>query len=131
MNIFKYLRRKWHSDLLRNQEQNQKEELLSESQKNQIISAISWNNLEVVRLRDGLIRTTPRKTIKLCFDIIEKCNLNCYGCLVYSPLAKENGYIMDIEKFEKDIIRLSALFSEQEIVVISISGGGTIAPSGY
>lgn len=124
MNILKYLRNKWHNDLLLKQTEIQcTEQNIASSHKNEILSAISWNNLEVIRLRDGLIRTTPRKIIKLCFDIIEKCNLNCAGCLVYSPLANEHGYIMNINNFEQDIARLSELFTEQEVSVITLSGG--------
>lgn len=94
-----------------------------EKDKNEILGALSWNNLEVIRFRDGLIRTTPRKTIKLCFDIIEECNLNCAGCLVFSPLVCDNGYVMTISSFEKDVERLSEIFDEDEIDVITISGG--------
>ena len=77
----------------------------------------------LVNLKEGIIRTTPRKTIKICFDVIEQCNLNCAGCLVYSPCVKNNGYVMDVRQFEDDICRLSELFSEDEITVISLSGG--------
>lgn len=77
--FFRKIRKIWHKDI----------SLQSEKNLNDIKAAISWSNLEFIRFRDGVIRTTPRKTIKLCFDIIEKCNLNCVGCLTYAPLASK------------------------------------------
>lgn len=124
-NFLLSLREKWHKDILI-QSENYKndDELVLKQQVDEIKAAISWNNLEVIRLRDGLIRTTPRKIIKLCFDIIEKCNLNCAGCLVFSPLVKQGGgYTMNINQFERDIRRISELFEEEELQVITISGG--------
>ena len=130
MNFFRLLRQKWHNDVLNRMEQHNdviKETIAQqEKNKNEILGALSWNNLEVIRFRDGLIRTTPRKTIKLCFDIIEECNLNCAGCLVYSPLVCDHGYVMTSSTFEKDVKRLSEIFDEAEIDVMTISGGGAI-----
>ena len=127
MNFLRRLRQKWHNDILyriqRHDDVVTKIMDKQEKDKNEILGALSWNNLEVIRFRDGLIRTTPRKTIKLCFDIIEECNLNCAGCLVYSPLVCDNGYVMTTSSFEKDVERLSEIFDEDEIDVITISGG--------
>lgn len=127
MKFLKYLRKKWHNDILYKVEQRDDfaKEVMDqqEKNKNEILAALSWNNLEVIRFRDGLIRTTPRKTIKLCFDIIEECNLNCAGCLVYSPLVRDNGYVMTVSSFERDIEKISQIFNENEIDVITISGG--------
>ncbi len=131
MNFLRWLRQKWHNDILYRIKQHNDDVVTKmmdkqEKDKNEILGALSCNNLEVIRFRDGLIRTTPRKTIKLCFDIVEECNLNCVGCLVYSPLVCDNGYVMTIASFEKDIKRLSEIFDEDEIDVITISGGETI-----
>ena len=123
MRLLRYFRKKWHNDLVTKQEIEHMSNTDVLSAKEDILAALSWNNLELIRFRDGMIRTTPRKTIKLCFDIIEKCNLNCVGCLVYSPLADENSFVMDICDFERDIKRLSELFLEEEIDVITLSGG--------
>lgn len=66
MNFLRRLRKKWHNDVVTEIMDKQ------EKDKNEILGALSWNNLEVIRFRDGLIRTTPRKTIKLCFDIYRR-----------------------------------------------------------
>ena len=128
--IIKQIREKWHKDIKIKQHQSTEQIIISLQQKvDELKNCLSWNNIEVIRLRDGIIRTTPRRTIKLCFDIIESCNLNCTGCLTYAPLASklykctESCGMMPLEVFEKDIIRLSELFSEQEIQVVTISGG--------
>lgn len=124
MKIWKRIRKKWHNDIFFSQNERQKElEEVVRQQAQELKEAVSWNNLEVIRLRDGMIRTTPRKTLKLAFDIVEKCNLNCAGCLVYAPLAGENSYVMSVETFEQDIARIHALFCEEEIEVIRLSGG--------
>lgn len=79
-------------------------------------------------LYDGMIKTMPRKTIKFCFDIVEKCNLNCIGCLTFSPCLREKkGYIMSRESFEKDLKLLKKLFREEEIQVITLGGRAIIA----
>lgn len=126
--LLKKLRAKWHSGIILNQ-QIATDQIVADMQKkvDEIKNGLSWNNLEVIRFRDGIIRTTPRRIIKLCFDIVESCNLNCTGCLTYAPLASKlfgrTGGLMAVEVFEKDIVRLSELFSENEIQAITISGG--------
>ena len=128
--FLKKLRAKWHGDICKNQAKAvERLSALMEQKVDELKGGLSWNNLEVIRLRDGLIRTTPRRTIKLCFDIIETCNLNCVGCLTYAPIATKlcknagGGYKLSLESFERDIVRLSELFSQEEIQVLTISGG--------
>lgn len=88
--LVKKIRRKWHGDLWNSQEEMfSKLSDILEQKRNELQGGISWVNLELIRFRDGIIRTTPRRTIKLCFDIIERCNLNCTGCLTYAPLASK------------------------------------------
>jgi len=148
MNIFKKIREKWHNDLKwqnhfehRDIEQridNFEEEVRQvRAQHNDILARkanvtdtdkikemISFNCNELIKVRDGMIRMTPRRSIKICFDILEECNLNCKGCLVFSPCAKKApGYVMSLESFESDVRRLSELFTEEEIEVMTISGG--------
>lgn len=127
--LLQKIRNKWHQDIESNQNASTKQLLSNLQQKvDELKGGLSWNNLEVIRFRDGIIRTTPRRIIKLCFDIVESCNLNCAGCLTYAPLASklykcaELG-LMSAEIFTKDIEKLSQLFTENEIQVITISGG--------
>lgn len=56
----------------------------------------------------------------LNLHIAEHCNLNCYGCSVYSQLAKETYY--DINIFEKDIKRMSELTNGNIKLVLLIGG---------
>ena len=64
MNFLRRLRQKWHNDILyriqRHDDVVTKIMDKQEKDKNEILGALSWNNLEVIRFRDGLIRTTPR-----------------------------------------------------------------------
>ena len=54
------------------------------------------------------------------YHVIDRCNLNCKGCAVFSPLVKEDGkYEYDV--FEKDIVRLKQLI--HSIDRIRIMGG--------
>jgi organic radical activating enzyme len=53
------------------------------------------------------------------FNITDHCNLNCNSCSHFSNIAIEN--YADIEKYEKDILRLRTFFDN--IRVIRIMGG--------
>jgi len=63
---------------------------------------------EVNSLRASLLRTTPQASLKqIEIHLVEHCNLNCFGCNQYVPLA-EKGFL-DIEVFKKQIERLAEL----------------------
>lgn len=53
-------------------------------------------------------------------EIYEKCNMNCRGCSHFSPLI-ENEKNFDFEGYQNDIIRLSNIFSN--INVLRLLGG--------
>ncbi|GAB7140281.1 hypothetical protein RsTz2092_02290 [Deferribacterales bacterium RsTz2092] len=63
--------------------------------------------------------TTPLDYLpKLYILVAEHCNDNCYGCVAFSTLAKEEFY--DIKTFEQDINRMSELTSVGEV---TLAGG--------
>lgn len=53
------------------------------------------------------IRQIRRTQLDFEINIVDHCNLNCQCCNHFSPIAKE-GYL-DIDNFEKDMIRIKAL----------------------
>lgn len=55
-----------------------------------------------------------------CASIIDHCNLKCSGCNHFAPLADE--YIYPLDKFEKNMIRLSEV-TNKNINLINIAGG--------
>jgi sulfatase maturation enzyme AslB (radical SAM superfamily) len=50
----------------------------------------------------------PWSALRFEFHVVDKCNLNCAGCLHFSQLCNKTEYL-DIHYFEKDIKRLSEL----------------------
>lgn len=57
------------------------------------------------------IKSIPQKTLKtIVISLCEHCNLNCWGCDHFSPLAKKT--FLRFQDFEKDIKRLSELFGK-------------------
>jgi MoaA/NifB/PqqE/SkfB family radical SAM enzyme len=63
--------------------------------------------LGIVRIQAG--KRNGRKE-ELCFQVgvVDSCNLNCIGCVNFSPLHKSQK-LMDISSFEKDIKRIGEL----------------------
>jgi len=70
--------------------------------------------------RQQLNRCTTRKHLVFEVDIARHCNLNCRGCLHFSPLSKPK--FLDISSYQKDICRLSKVFGGQA-EKISLMGG--------
>lgn len=62
----------------------------------------------------------PREKLLFNVHIVEHCNLNCRGCYHFSSIAREE--YLKIEEYEKDIQRLSELFSG-ELDEVFIMGG--------
>jgi hypothetical protein len=72
--------------------------------------------------RNGMIRrVTPwNRFINLQVYIAEHCNVNCYGCDVYSPIAEKT--LLSLESFTRDFEKLSFL-TNGKIDVIRLMGG--------
>lgn len=71
-------------------------------------------------IRDVLCKLTPRPLIFFDVEVTEHCNLNCRGCGSLAPLAEEE--YLDVERYEKDLARLSYL-ADGEMHHINILGG--------
>ncbi|MBE5969048.1 MAG: radical SAM protein [Lachnospiraceae bacterium] len=69
---------------------------------------------------NSFVKTIPLRQLQFSVDITEHCNLNCIGCNHFSPLA-ENEFL-NIERFEKDIKRLSFL-AQGDAYRIELMGG--------
>lgn len=67
-----------------------------------------------------VFREMPHQKIKFAVDLAEHCNLNCWGCNHFAPLAKENTTQPD--DFERDMRRVSELFGEN-VSQIKLEGG--------
>lgn len=82
---------------------------------NKIKSKLKINTL------DKSQKITPLDYIKY-FEIhlTDHCNLNCYSCNHFSPLAKKT--FLDIEEFKKDFKRMSEL-TAGHVDIISLMGG--------
>ncbi len=57
-----------------------------------------------------LKKNTPLPSLNFIYHLTEHCNLNCYGCDQFSPVAEES--YTDINVFRKDLKRLAELFGE-------------------
>ncbi len=69
----------------------------------------------------GIIKKRrPRKNLNFVVDLAEHCNLNCQNCDHFSPLAEER--YTDLIQFEKDIQRMSEIFS-RDITHVDLEGG--------
>lgn len=60
-------------------------------------------------------------------DVARHCNLNCRGCLHYSPLTKPQ--FLDIEVFHKDIRQIHELFGQNVARVMFIGGEPLLCPN--
>ena len=67
-------------------------------------------------------RRRNTKKAKLSFDVsvVDSCNLNCVGCVAFSPLCKD--VYVDISSFENDIKQIGEL-TNGEVGYMSLSGG--------
>jgi len=60
------------------------------------------------KLLNSLIRIIPRPSLRVVvISLVEHCNLNCWGCDHYAPLAEES--FLSIDEFERDLNRLAEL----------------------
>jgi len=87
-----------------------------------IIIPIEVLDAELKELQRVVRKRFPKKRMHFAIDITEHCNLNCKYCDHFSPIA-EKKYV-DIQKFEKDLKRLSDLFvKDYEIYMVGLEGG--------
>jgi hypothetical protein len=63
----------------------------------------------------------PWSALRFEFHVVDKCNLNCAGCIHFSQLCNKTEHL-DIYSIEKDIKRLAEL-TEGKISDIKILGG--------
>ena len=75
-------------------------------EKKQIIDKIAWW-IPIKTLRNKfrkiiLSKFYSKKLESITINVIDDCNLNCYGCFTVSQGCHENSY-QDIESFEKDL----------------------------
>ena len=78
------------------------------------------NNMNKYNL-NRLKRITPQARLAtVSVHLVEHCNMNCYGCDNFSPLAEES--YENIQNFEKDIKRLAEL-TNGELCTLSLLGG--------
>ncbi|GHU84274.1 hypothetical protein AGMMS49941_01470 [Deferribacterales bacterium] len=87
------------------------------------ILGMKFEFLNSIEFAKNVFRTIRATTVldylpKLYIPVAEHCNDNCYGCVAFSTLAKEEFY--DIKTFEQDINRLSEL--------TSLTSGGGLLP---
>ena len=71
------------------------------------------NQMEVLNfmLRMASERTMKNRQIVCEISLAEHCNLGCYGCNYFAPLAKPE--FADIEETERDVTRLAELFGHR------------------
>lgn len=87
-------------------------------------SILAYTNHQLELSRMAVIKTTPRRILSFAVDIIDACNLNCRGCLTFSPCAKRTeGLKMEPEQLDRDLKRISELFDQEQLQLITISGG--------
>jgi len=65
-------------------------------------------------------RNTKKNKLSFDVSVVDSCNLNCVGCVAFSPLCKD--VYIDVSSFEKDIKRIGEL-ANGEVGYISLSGG--------
>ena len=64
------------------------------------------------------------------FHICDSCNLNCRGCIHFSPLAEKDS-MANIDEFEKDIERVAQLFGNDATSVTLLGGEPLLNPDAY
>lgn len=82
--------------------------------KNHSIINELWKTNRVLYSELQLLKNAMRRQLKPTvydfhfeFHLVEHCNLKCAGCTHFSSIAKKE--FLDVESFEKDIVRLSEL----------------------
>ncbi|GHU08082.1 hypothetical protein FACS1894151_03400 [Spirochaetia bacterium] len=68
----------------------------------------------------ALEKGKPRSLLRFVIRLCEHCNLNCKGCMSFSPLAEKQ--FLDPDIFERDCRRLSALSNGQAEKITLVGG---------
>lgn len=71
-------------------------------------------------------KIVPRLDVGFEVHLAEHCNLNCRGCLHFSPLAHEE--FADLNEFTRDLKRLSMLFSGRAKYIRLLGGEPLLNP---
>jgi hypothetical protein len=71
-------------------------------------------------VENAITKFTPRGKINFCVPLVEHCNLRCFGCDHFAPIAEQT--FADIHIFENDFGRLSQLLNG-EALQIGLMGG--------
>ncbi|MCL2331430.1 MAG: radical SAM protein [Proteobacteria bacterium] len=97
---------------------------------NNVIPQDSWAYEHGLKL---FLRTTYNwrmqynKLISVEIPLTNRCNLNCIGCITYSPLVVNNKDAYDINTFECDIKQLAKIdYGHNRIGFISLTGGESL-----
>jgi len=72
-------------------------------------------------------RMKLRKSLRFEVYLVYHCNLNCAGCAVFSPLAKEK--YLDMDSYEQDCKRLSELTNGEVECIRLLGGEPTLHPN--
>jgi len=89
--------------------------------------------ISIVRRREILywlaakIRMITRKSLRFEVPLLYHCNLNCAGCGVFSPVAKEE--YLDSVLYEQDCKRLSELTQGKAECIRLVGGEPTLHPN--
>jgi len=81
---------------------------------------------ETERLKN--LRCTPRTRLSFEVDVVRHCNLNCKGCLRFSPLVKRADFL-DVFSYKKDIQRLSSVFGGDADHIYLLGGEPLLNPN--
>lgn len=72
------------------------------------------------------MRQIPRRRLRFEVHLVEHCNLNCWGCSHFSPLAREA--FTDLAAFERDMARLSHVFDAKAEFITLLGGEPLLHP---
>lgn len=78
------------------------------------------------KLSGSLMKITPRTELKFEVPIAEHCNLNCFGCDHFSPLAEAD--FADSLIMSRDFERLSELFHGRASEIVLLGGEPLLHP---
>lgn len=95
------------------------EDVLGADSANMIKNLIRSNSIsgKQIAIHMGKIR----QPFTFQVQIVGHCNLNCWSCCAFSPVAKEE--FMEVSVFEKDMRRMSQLVPKEKLERIVLIGG--------
>lgn len=84
------------------------------------------NEEMLTRMENAISNLIPLPQLQFEVHVTEHCNLNCRQCGHFSPLAEK--MYLDIEKYAKDIERLSELFNGTMTSILLLGGEPLLHP---